>query len=55
MEYMQIKAEGEKVAKGEAIFRYYSNKEDNLTKKIEELDTKIDEQWPIKVLYLRAI
>ena len=40
---LQIKAEGEKVAKGEAIFRYYSNKEDNLTKKIEELDTKIDE------------
>lgn len=30
---LQIKAEGEKVAKGEAIFRYYSNKEDNLTKK----------------------
>lgn len=39
----QIKTEGERVAKGEAIFRYYSNGEDNLTKKIEELDKKIDE------------
>lgn len=39
----QIKTEGEKVAKGEAIFRYYSNGEDNLVKKIEELDKKIDE------------
>lgn len=39
----QIKTEGEKVAKGEAIFRYYSNGEDNLIKKIEELDKKIDE------------
>lgn len=39
----QIKTEGEKVAKGEAIFRYYSNGEDNLVKKIEELDIKIDE------------
>ncbi len=40
---LQIKAEGEKIAKGEAIFRYYSNKEENLVKKIKELDTKIDE------------
>ena len=40
---LQIKTEGEKVAKGEAIFRYYSNKEESLTKKIEELDIKIDE------------
>lgn len=39
----QIKFEGERVAKGEAIFRYYSNGEDNLVKKIEELDRKIDE------------
>ena len=39
----QIKTEGEKVAKGDAIFRYYSNGEDNLVKKIEELDKKIDE------------
>ena len=39
----QIKTEGERVAKGEAIFRYYSNGEDNLIKKIEELDKKIDE------------
>lgn len=39
----QIKSEGEKVAKGEAIFRYYSNNEDNLTQKIQDLDAKIDE------------
>lgn len=39
----QIKTEGERVAKGEAIFRYYSNGEDSLVKKIEELDKKIDE------------
>lgn len=39
----QIKTEGERVAKGEAIFRYYSNGEESLIKKIEELDTKIDE------------
>ena len=38
----QIKTEGERVAKGEAIFRYYSNGEENLIKKIEELDQKID-------------
>lgn len=39
----QIKTEGEKVAKGEAIFRYYSNNEQNLVEKIVELDKKIDE------------
>jgi len=39
----QVKAEGERVAKGEDIFRYYSKGEDSLMKKIEELDKKIDE------------
>lgn len=39
----QIKSEGEKVAKDEAIFRYYSNGEESLTKKIQDLDRKIDE------------
>ena len=39
----QIKAEGEKAAKGEAIFRYYSSGEDSLVKKIQDLDAKIDE------------
>ena len=29
----QIKTEGERVAKGEAIFRYYSNGEETLVKK----------------------
>ena len=33
---IQIKAEGEKVAKGEAIFRYYAKGESELIKKIEE-------------------
>lgn len=40
---VQIKAEGEKVSKGEAIFRYYSNGEEELIKKIEELDVKLQE------------
>lgn len=40
-----IKAEGEKVAKGEAIFRYYTTGEDNLRKQIKELDIKIQEAW----------
>ena len=39
----QIKTEGEKVAKGEAIFRYYSSGEKELVEKIKELDSKIDE------------
>lgn len=39
----QIKSEGEKVAKNEAIFRYYSSGEDSLVKKIEDLDAKIEE------------
>ena len=40
---LQIKSEGEKVAKDEPIFRYYSNNEENLQKKIEDLDIKIQE------------
>lgn len=39
----QIKTEGERVAKNEAIFRYYSSGEENLKKKIADLDVKIDE------------
>lgn len=39
----QIKSEGEKVAKNEAIFRYYTTNEENLTAKIEELDLQIQE------------
>ena len=37
----QIKSEGEKVAKGEAIYRYYTSGEEELIKKINELDIKI--------------
>ncbi len=40
---IQIKAEGEKVAKGESIFRYYSNNEESLVRKIEELDIEIQD------------
>jgi len=40
---VQIKAEGEKVAKGDPIFRYYSNNESDLVKKIEELDNEIQD------------
>ena len=39
----QIIAEGEKASKDEAIFRYYSSNEENLKKKIEELDIKIQD------------
>jgi len=40
---VKIKSEGEKVAKGESIFRYYSSGENDLKTKIAELDTKIQE------------
>lgn len=40
---VQIKAEGEKVAKADPIFRYYSNNEETLVKKIEDLDIKIQD------------
>ena len=40
---VQIKAEGEKCAKDENIFRYYTKGEENLVAKIQELDEKIDE------------
>lgn len=39
----QIKAEGERVAVNENIFRYYSSNEENLKVKISELDNKIQE------------
>lgn len=39
----QIKNEGEKAAKQENIFRYYSKNEENLKKQIAELDVKIQE------------
>lgn len=39
----QIKNEGEKTAKGESIYRYYSKNEENLKKQISELDTRIQE------------
>lgn len=39
----QIKSEGEKVAKEEAIFRYYSNDEETITQQIKEIDIKINE------------
>ena len=42
---VQIKSEGEKVAKGEAIFRYYTTGEEQLKNKIKELDVKIQEAW----------
>lgn len=39
----QIKNEGEKTAKGESIYRYYSKNEEELKQQIAELDTKIQE------------
>lgn len=40
---VQIKTEGEKCAKDENIFRYYTTGEEELVKKIQELDEQIDE------------
>ena len=40
---VKIKGEGERVGVGASIFRYYSKDEENLIKKIEELDERIDE------------
>ena len=39
----KIKAEWERVAVNEAVFRYYTKNEDSLKEKIAELDTKIQE------------
>ena len=39
----QIKNEGDKTAKGESIYRYYSKNEDELIKKITEMDNSIQE------------
>lgn len=39
----QIKTEGERVAKGDPIFRYYTNNEEDLVNKIAELDLQIQD------------
>lgn len=39
----QIKNEGEKTAKGDSIYRYYSKNEENLKQEIAKLDEKIQE------------
>ena len=39
----QIKNEGEKTAKGESIYRYYSKNEEKLKTQISELDEKVQE------------
>ena len=38
---VKIKNEGEKVAKGDSVFRYYSSGEEELKNKIAELDVEI--------------
>lgn len=40
---VMIKADGEKVAINEQVFRYYSNGEESVTNKIKELDSQIEE------------
>ena len=39
----QIKSEGEKTAKGDSIYRYYSKNEEELKKQISQLDNQIQE------------
>ena len=41
--FVQLKAEGKKVASGEAIYRYSLENENELNEKIEELDVQIQE------------
>lgn len=40
---VKIKSEGEKVAKGDSIFRYYSSNEENIKNEIANLDAKIQQ------------
>ena len=40
---VEIKEEGEKVSKGDNVFRYYSNNETNLKNNISKLDSEIQE------------
>lgn len=40
---IEIKPEGEKVSKGENVFRYYNNNEQSLKEQIEKLDLEIGE------------
>ncbi len=40
---VQIKTEGEKVSKGDSVFRYYNNSEEEITSQIQEIDNKINE------------
>ena len=40
---MQIKTDGEKVSNGDYVFRYYNNKEEEITNQIKEIDNKINE------------
>lgn len=40
---VQMKYEGEKVAKGDSVFRYYSNNEDDLINQIADLDEQINQ------------
>lgn len=40
---LPIKTEGQKAAKGEIIFRYYSESENNIKAKIEEVENKIQQ------------
>ena len=46
----QISYEGSKIAKGESIFRYYTNGENNLKDKIKSLDIKIQDAIEITMM-----
>lgn len=40
---LQIKTDGQKVAKGDTVLRYYSEEEESIQKEIESIDTQIQE------------
>lgn len=53
-ELVQIRSEGEKVGKGEPIFRYTSQNEKELNEKIQELDIQIQEVLKNEIVFFSS-
>ena len=52
---VKIKSEGERVAKGDSIFRYYSSGEEDIKDKIKKLDVEIQQICKIRMEFLIRI